>query len=140
MSAFKRRSPAAQHPSVNRRRVSLPDAQTTGTRPGTNYVGGLDEIKPPAPPSVRKVNRVDLSLASARTQEKFTIAGNLIWFVKGTSAQSTIDVTLDDPQNGSVPLIPGMSISGYQFNSFYISNAAQPGNSITLSIMQTEKA
>lgn len=75
---------------------------------------------------VRRIN-----LDTARSNEKFAIAGEFLYIEKASSQLITLTVRLNRPGNDEIDLVPGSVICSC-FESFYLTHIAQAGQWIDL--------
>ena len=74
---------------------------------------------------------IDLAVARV-TPERIEVAGSVLWAVTGTAQTALVNVALNDQQRAPIPFQPGTFIRGVRFSRVFITNAAQPGVTITL--------
>jgi hypothetical protein len=72
-----------------------------------------------------------LDLAIARQSVELQFAGKWLWAVKTVGADAVCDVWFNDPSGESVEFKLGLMIAHKPFHRLFITNAAQPGLSIT---------
>lgn len=86
-----------------------------------------DEFGRPAP----RFGILTIPLDNARELEEYTIGGNILWCITATSLGKLCEVTFQDYTSARVPYGQGQFIGGIPYSRIYVSNEAQPGESIT---------
>ena len=80
------------------------------------------------------VRRAVIDLSTARTTQPLELAGRFLWAATSVLNTANVDVYLNDTSGDPINFRRGHSLKGKRvgFHRLYISNAAQPGASITL--------
>jgi len=81
--------------------------------------------------NVVKTKLIDLTGARV-TPERLEIGGSILWAVAATSYGALLNVRLNDQMRSPIPFQHGLCIRGSRFSRLYLTNAAQPGETITL--------
>lgn len=94
-------------------------------------------VRGEAPPEfgldANAVKTKPINLTTARiTPERIEMGGSILWAVAATSLQALVNVYFNDQMRDPVPFQSGMFVRGVEFPRIYITNAAQPGQTITL--------
>ncbi len=89
-----------------------------------------------APPEfgldAHSVRVVTIALDAAADNRRFEIAGNVLWCVRATSLNTSIEVAFQDTHGDRLPFGEGSFIKGIPFSRLFLSWEAQPGQTITL--------
>lgn len=75
---------------------------------------------------------ITIPLDDARDKVAFQIGGNLLWAVDASSIAAALNVHFQEQRSDPIPYKRGLMIRGARFDKIYVSNASQPGASITL--------
>ena len=94
------------------------------------FIGGVDFDDLRAQ-RVQLYNKIEVSLENARDNEEMVFTGNYIYGLEASSNTANLDVRLNEKFRGTVNILKGRGIRA-PFYRFYLSNAAQSGQSITL--------
>lgn len=78
-----------------------------------------------------QMRTIDLTVARV-TPERFEIAGSVLWAITATTQAALLNIALNDQQRAFMPFQAGTFIRGVRYSRFYVTNVAQPGQTVTL--------
>jgi len=79
-----------------------------------------------------RIGIITIPLDNAREQEELTIGGSILWAIDASSIGAKLTVSFQDYTSAAIPYSQGLMIRGVRYSQVYLTNTAQPGESITL--------
>ena len=80
-------------------------------------------------PSIRLAT---IPLDVAREGQKYSLGGRFLWAIEAVGTSARLLVAFNEPTGSPIPFQRGIVLSGVAFDDLYLTNTAQPGQSITL--------
>lgn len=93
--------------------------------PGAPTIPDLGRDSPPGYTHV-------LDLSVERSNVMLPLTGSALWVVKASSTVATATISINRPNEGSIPIGQGFGFRGLPYSRLYIDNPAQAGESLTL--------
>jgi hypothetical protein len=78
-----------------------------------------------------RIGIITIPLDNSRNQDELTIGGSILWAIDASSISAKLIVSFQDYTSAAVPYSQGLMIRGVRYSQLYLSNEAQPGESIT---------
>lgn len=81
-----------------------------------------------------RVGFITIPLDVAQTRAEIKIGGNFLWCQRASSRNALAQIAFDDnsAQEGGVTFREGSAVGGVPFSSIFVTNTAQPGESLKL--------